>query len=223
MKKRNLLLHLPFLLFVGLQLYSSWSGERLYEYIGKPFILLWIAFYFMINCRKAPYRWMVLSAFAFSWIGNLFMMFAWKNDLFFFAGVGGFFVSQVFFILTFLHYGKGKGQGYIKRKPAWLLPFLAYLLFIYLLVRPGLEGAMKPVVLIYAISLIGMAVAALNRWELTQWRRFWLTFGGALLFVLSDSLLAYTKFIAPIPGDALIIMISYIAAQYLILRGIMKS
>jgi uncharacterized membrane protein YhhN len=35
--------------------------------------------------------------------------------------------------------------------------------------------------------------------------------------------LAYTKFIAPIPGDALIIMISYIAAQYLILRGIMKS
>jgi uncharacterized membrane protein YhhN len=58
---------------------------------------------------------------------------------------------------------------------------------------------MKPVVLIYAISLIGMAVAALNRWELTQWRRFWLTFGGALLFVLSDSLLAYTKLLRRSP------------------------
>jgi uncharacterized membrane protein YhhN len=223
MKTSNLFLHLPFLLFAGLQLFSSWTGDRLFEYIAKPFILLWIGFYFLLNTRPAPFRWMVLVAFAFSWIGDLFLMFGWKSDLFFFAGVGGFFVSQLFYILTFLYYGQGQGKGLIALKPTLILPFIAYLAVIYLLVRPGLEGAMMPVVLIYAFSLIGMAIAALNRWGLTQWRRFWLTFAGALLFVLSDSLLAYTRFISGFPKDAFIIMGSYIAAQYLIMRGILKS
>ncbi|MFO7616527.1 MAG: lysoplasmalogenase, partial [Bacteroidales bacterium] len=178
---------------------------------------------FLVNTRPAPFRWMVLAAFTFSWIGDLFLMFAWKSDLCFFAGVGGFFVSQLFYILTFLYYGQGHGQGLIARRPALMLPFLIYLAVIYLLVRPGLEGVMKPVVLVYAVSLIGMAIAALNRWGLTQWRRFWLTFAGALLFVFSDSLLAYTRFISEVPKDAFIIMVSYISAQYLIMRGILKS
>ncbi len=101
-----------------------------------------------------------------------------------------------------------------------MLPFLIYLAGIFILVNPGLEGLMKPVVLIYAFSLVGMAIAAINRYGLTASGKFWLTLSGALLFLLSDSLLAYNKFIGETTSGGFIIMLTYIAAQYLIMRGL---
>jgi uncharacterized membrane protein YhhN len=42
---------------------------------------------------------------------------------------------------------------------------------------------------------------------------------GALLFVISDSLLAINKFYKPLPFAALFIMLTYCAAQYFIVRA----
>lgn len=223
MKTRNLLLHLVFLIIVILSLYSAWTGDRTYEYIGKPMILPWIALYFLLNTPDAPHRWLVLLAFLFSWIGDLLLMFSWKNELFFFAGVGGFFLSQIAFILSFGKYNLLSGKGLIQRRPLWLLPFLVCCTGIFLLIKPGLEGPMLYVVLIYAISIIGMSIAAFNRYGLTNISAFWLAFSGSLLFIVSDSLLAYNKFITEINKGGLIVMITYIGAQYLIMLGLARS
>jgi len=41
-----------------------------------------------------------------------------------------------------------------------------------------------------------------------------------LLFLLSDSMIAFNKFNSDIPLAGFLIMITYIAAQYLIMRGL---
>jgi len=45
---------------------------------------------------------------------------------------------------------------------------------------------------------------------------------GAIFFVLSDSLLAFNKFYEAINNATFLIMITYIAAQYFIVKGILK-
>ena len=49
---------------------------------------------------------------------------------------------------------------------------------------------------------------------------FKLVFIGSLLFLLSDSMLAFNKFHSEIPLAGFLIMLTYIAAQYLIMRGL---
>jgi uncharacterized membrane protein YhhN len=45
---------------------------------------------------------------------------------------------------------------------------------------------------------------------------------GAVLFVSSDSLVAFNKFYNPLVLSSFIIMITYLIAQYLIVSGILK-
>jgi len=45
---------------------------------------------------------------------------------------------------------------------------------------------------------------------------------GSALFVLSDTFIALDKFYIPIPHNKWIVMITYIAGQYLIVRGITR-
>jgi len=45
---------------------------------------------------------------------------------------------------------------------------------------------------------------------------------GALIFMLSDTMLAINKFLEPIAYANVLIMITYIVAQYLIVSGLIK-
>lgn len=79
---------------------------------------------------------------------------------------------------------------------------------------------MKPIITIYAVSLILMSMMALNRSGRVGERSFKLVFIGSLLLLLSDSMIAFNKFHSEIPLAGFLIMLSYIAAQYLIMRGL---
>lgn len=223
MKAKSIILNLIFILIVVLELIGTMNGSKWLDYPVKPFILIWIAAYFLLMTKPQPYRWLVILAFFFSWAGDLLLMFGWKSDMFFFAGVGGFFLSQVTYIQAFRKFSIRNGKGMILQRPLWLIPFLAYLAGIYLYLYPHLSGIMKPVVALYAISLIGMSIAAFNRSVLTDPLSFRILFAGSAFFVLSDSLLAINKFATPIPNSGLLVMSTYILAQYLIMQGLILS
>jgi len=223
MKTKSVNLHLIFLVIVILELIGTVNGSKWLDYPVKPFILIWIAAYFLIMTKPQPYRWLVILAFFFSWAGDMLLMFGWKSDMFFFAGVGGFFLSQVTYIQAFRKFGISQGKELIARKPIWALPFLIYLVGIYVFLYPHLEGIMKPVVALYAMSLLGMSAAAFNRKGLMDTKSFRILFIGSVFFVLSDSLLAINKFATPIPNEGFMVMATYMLAQYLIMRGLLEG
>jgi len=216
----SLLLHLLFAVIVFVELLGRLLDNIQMEYFVKPLIMVWIALYFLLFMKKSALTIPVLIAFFFSWVGDNFLMLSGKNELFFFAGVGGFFFAQLTYIYTFTKYSEKRGKGYLRKKPWLSIFFLAYVAGMLLLLFPGLEGMMKPVITIYAISLLLMSMMALNRRGRVGSASFKLVFAGSLLFLLSDSMIAFNKFHSEIPLAGFLIMVTYIAAQYLIMRGL---
>jgi uncharacterized membrane protein YhhN len=182
--------------------------------------MIWMAVYFLIFSKKKSFTVPVLLAFFFSWVGDNFLMFSGRNELFFFAGVGGFFLAQITYIYIFTRYSEEKRKGYLRKNPLIIALFLLYVGGIYYLLLPGLEGIMKPVILVYAISLMGMSMMALNRRGRVNPSSFRFVFTGSILFLVSDSMIAINKFTTEIPLAGFWIMITYILAQYLIMRGL---
>ena len=222
MTKRNRILTLVFLLIVLVELTGRFIDNIYLEYPVKPLIMIWITVYFLLNRQKSNLLWLVISAFFFSWVGDILLMFSggYDNEMFFYAGVGGFFFAQVSYILLFLLNKENDIKGLILRNPLWLIPLLGFGVFVYWLLYPSLEGMMKVIILIYAIALVGMSIAALNRRDRVGKMSFRFVFIGSLFFLISDSLIAVNKFHAEIPLAGFIIMSTYILAQYLIMRGL---
>ena len=64
-----------------------------------------------------------------------------------------------------------------------------------------------------------MLLTVLHRWNNVSKNSFWFVLVGATLFVLSDSLIAVSKFVAPFPMSGILIMATYGIGQYLIVEG----
>lgn len=213
-------MHLLFAVIVIVELLGRLLENIQMEYFVKPLIMIWIAVYFLLAARKSSFTIPVLLAYFFSWLGDNFLMLSGKNELFFYAGVGGFFFAQLGYIFTFIRFSEKGVRGYVQRNPWISIFFLAYVGGILLILFPGLEGMMKPVITVYAISLMTMSMMALNRSGRVGAQSYKLVFIGSLLFLISDSMIAINKFYAAIPLAGFLIMITYIAAQYLIMRGL---
>ena len=219
-KNSSLYLHLIFAVIVIIELLGRLLDNIQMEYFVKPLIMIWIAIYFMLYTKKSAFTIPVLLAFFFSWVGDNLLMMSGKNELFFFAGVGGFFCAQLSYIYIFSRFSENGGKGRLQKNPWLSIFFFAYVAGMLILLFPGLEGMMKPIITIYALSLILMSMMALNRSGRVGDSSFKLVFVGSLLFLLSDSMLAFNKFHSDIPLSGFLIMLSYIAAQYLIMRGL---
>ncbi len=209
------------LVIVVVELTGRISGNIRLEYPVKPLIMIWMATYFLLHRRKPELTRPVILAFFFSWLGDILLMFSDRDDLFFFAGVGGFFLAQLTYIYIFTRFSEQGGKGYLQKNLIVGLLFIGYVAGIFYLLNPGLEGLMKPVLLIYAISLIGMSMTALNRKDRVNGKSYLLVFIGSVIFVLSDSMIALDKFYRDIPQAGFLIMLTYISAQYLIMRGLL--
>ena len=222
MKNRtSLILHLLLVIIAIVELTGRFTDNMSLEYTVKPLIMIWMAVYFLIFRKKKTFTVPVLVAFFFSWVGdNLFLG---KDELFFYAGVGGFFFAQLTYIYVFTRYSEKGGRGYLQKNMIIGLLFLAYVAGIFALLYPNMEGIMKPVILIYALSLMGMSMMALNRKGRVGDASFLPVFIGSVLFVISDSMLALNKFYAEFYQAGFWIMITYISAQYLIMRGLIRE
>jgi uncharacterized membrane protein YhhN len=64
-----------------------------------------------------------------------------------------------------------------------------------------------------------MGVTALGRYARVNMDAFSYTVIGAFVFILSDSIIGYNKFVHEIPFADSLIMIFYCTAQYMILKG----
>jgi len=218
--KTSLILHLILAVIAATELAGRLTGDIRLEYAAKPLIMIWMAVFFLVFRKNRRLTLPVLVAFFFSWTGDLFLMFSSRKEVFFFAGVGGFFLAQAAYIYLFLKYSEQNVKGYMQRFPWYGLFFAGYLAAILSLLVPRMDGVMIPVIIVYALSLIGMSMAALNRKFRVAEAGFRLVFAGSVFFVVSDSMIALNRFVAEFAQAGFLVMITYMAAQYLIMRGL---
>ena len=67
-----------------------------------------------------------------------------------------------------------------------------------------------------------MGVWAHKRRGATSASSFKLVALGAILFAISDGLIAVNKFAFPIPAERILVMSIYMTAQYLIVQGLIQ-
>lgn len=215
--------YILFIIVVVGELAGEVAGIRLFYYIFKPLIIPLIAGIFLLSSKNRfnPPASLYLWALLFSWLGDVTLMFAQTGELFFQAGLGCFLVSQVFFILFFLKIVKQSvNRPFLKRQPFWLIAYLAYALFFYLLLFNHLDMVLRVAVLFYMVALLGMSAMALNLLGIIRQAGFICVFIGSLFFIASDTMLAVNKFLVVLPLEGVLIMGTYIAAQFLIMSGL---
>lgn len=129
--------------------------------------------------------------------------------------MGFFAVAHLFFIGYFLSLGlkrKRAKEGPVKGWYFALAALFAVGLF-YLaaekIIPYAPEGVVRTGMYVYAGLIAVMMWSALMQ-------RDWMWGIGAVLFVVSDMILAFSRFVSPVPDSGFLIMVTYYAAQLLI-------
>jgi len=187
--------------------------------VFKPLLMPFLALYFF-SFKEFAFKKSVFAALFFSWLGDLFLMFQHKNELFFIVGLFSFLIAHVWYIIAF---SASINQYYLLKQKPWLLAivFIYEVIFLYLL-YPTLNDLLIPVVL-YATVICLMFIFAMLRFKNVPKQSFWVTLLGALLFVLSDSTIAINKFLYPFALAYPVIIALYAIGQYLIIKGLVRE
>ncbi len=223
---KKYLLHFLFLIiFVG-DLVGEFYQISWIDYSFKPFIMIWIAGYFLMyskNINREVVR-LALFAFLFSWLGDVLLMFSNRLPQFFILGLASFLVAQTGYVFLFRKTINLSGKKpFLKKKPYFLIFYIAYGLIVYIALFNRLDSVLRIAVFIYMSALLGMSSMALNRFGNGHPVSFSLVFAGSLLFVFSDTMIAINRFLVPVPYEGILVMSTYMVAQYLIMRGLLKQ
>lgn len=180
-------------------------------------ILILVVIQAFTKTRDTVLIW-VLFALAFSLLGDIFLLDD-KQELNFMFGLGSFLVAHVLYGISFI---KSKKQNFeiqlVYHAPIYMLLLITAAVLIFLRLRKDMGEFEFPVIL-YIFSILFMSVMALNRYRKVEFNSFWFVMLGALLFMFSDTLIAFNKFDRPFDLAGVSIMSTYILAQGLIVYG----
>jgi len=189
--------------------------------LTKPLIVLMLIAHYVTHAQTRSKTFLV--ALIFCLMGDVMLMFTDKNELFFMGGLMAFLVGHILYIITYRqHQQAGMGEELLStQKIRFALPVVLAGTGLITVLYSSLGDLQIPV-LIYAVVLMVMVITALNRYGKTTVVSYWQVLLGAILFMISDSLLAINKFLHPFYAASLAVMITYMTAQYFIVKGILS-
>lgn len=190
----------------------------LIHFIAKPLIMLFlIGFYLSVATNRSM---TFVPALFFCWAGDVLLLFPTKGEVYFILGLVAFLAGHVLYILSYREFRWVDKQNELlsTQKIRFSFPIVLAGTGLVVVLFPTLGGLRIPV-LFYAVVLMLMVMTALFRYGRTSVASFWLVFAGAALFMTSDSLLAINKFYSSFPYSGPAVMLTYILAQLMIVRG----
>ena len=189
---------------------------------SKPVLMISLIGWFASSTSRAahPAYFLIAWALFFAWLGDVFLMFQTSQPTFFIFGLGAFLISHLFYIVINrkLRIDQNADSSNKPRLARYNFFLLLICLSLITVLQPNLSEMVVPVV-IYAFTITFMTISAMHRYGKTNNSSFWMVMIGALLFMISDSTIALNKFMEPIPYARIIIMITYITAQFMIVKG----
>jgi uncharacterized membrane protein YhhN len=187
------------------------------EYAAKPLTLL--ALVIAAAAADLPdIKGWVVAALVFGLLGDIGLMLSADDDrppdLPFLLGLGSFLLGHICYLIAFARYGL---HGWQLVAGVLVVGGSAVLLLPRVLSGARRVGGTKlaSVVAIYAAALSAVAVLAVGTAAVA-------TAVGGLLFLASDSLIAWVRFVRAVPHGSLAIIVSYHLAQALILIGLVS-
>lgn len=215
--KTNVILFL-FLIAAGAQLFACVPPIRArLRYATKLLLMPLLALWLLFATNPTPHA--ITLGLLCGFLGDLLLLAAAKKSFFFVVGSSFFAAGHALYAVYFLtHLGAAPRFGLIA------FGALLYALYIALLLRRLRKGeiggkmqvlAASYLAVISFMSLCAFLFAVTNG---SIWH--WMVFAASLLFLFSDSVLAYDKYYKKLKFRYLIVMSTYILAQAGITFGV---
>jgi len=200
----------------AIEIATEITESRAWHVRSKPLLVLLVIALFLVRTyrSKGTTKTLVLVSLFFSWVGDVLLMYKERVSWSFLGGLLAFLIAHIFLIAAY----RMGSEGRFQLSFFIFVPVIGYGVVLYSILAPHL-GTMHIPVAVYAVVLLSMFVAALERRHRVSQESFWWAFGGSICFVLSDSILAWHSFVQPSVVARVLLMTLYIAAQYAIARG----
>ncbi|MDH3321919.1 MAG: lysoplasmalogenase [Flavobacteriaceae bacterium] len=188
-------------------------NNSLMQMIFKPMIILSLMalYYFSAENKNNWY----LLALAFSFLGDVLLMD--KNNLFLF-GIASFLITQIIFIVIIV---KQMERPSAFHKYLYAFLFVNYIVYLLNLLKPNLGELFYPVT-VYGVTIAVFGLVATLNYVTKRTKPALVLMLGAGLFIASDSMIALNKFHEEKTYYPMAIMVTYVLAQYLIYRFMVK-
>ena len=194
--------------------------------LTKPALISTLALWFWVSSTKhsGKIRNLFLLGLVMSISGDVFLMF--KGPSPFLLGLSSFLIAHLFYIISFYHI-PSFNKGLVFKYPLSALPVVLFLGIFLTIVFPNVPNTLRIPVLIYSLVIALMVVSAINVGKRTSPIAARTILIGAVLFLLSDSILACEKFEVFSLDKAVIlrltVMTTYLTGQYFLARGMLKA
>ena len=190
----------------ALTIWAKKTSRKKLEYIFKTLTMIFIIASAVLNDANSfsNYKILILGGLLFSLIGDVLLI----EKSRFIYGLGSFFVAHLFYIAAFL-------PNVSNVNLVWLPVFAIYAVILLSLIWSGL-GKLKFPVIFYSLVIAAMGFCAVQSYFQAPTFSTFYAMLGALLFMASDSILAFDKFKYPLKFAGFWILSTYFSAQWLI-------
>lgn len=180
-------------------------------FIFKPFILLSLLFLYSHSVHTRN-KWYAM-ALIFSFFGDVFLLYSGENVFKF--GLGFFLIAHLLFITIVV---KRIKKVTLLNSFLAIIPFTIVLFLLLFILKGSLKELFVPVI-VYGIVICLFGAVSFIDFLNTKSKKALLMFIGSVVFIASDSVLAINKFYFTALIFQVIVMVTYITAQYLIYRS----
>ncbi len=199
----------PFIVVSVVQVVAIAVGSDALVQVTKPLLMPALAIAVVLARLGSRFTLgvgLLLLAIGLSWLGDLALMA--PGDLWFVVGLGSFLLAHIAYLVLFVRIG---GFG---RPRAWAIVYAVWFVVFLAVIIPGLGSLVVPVVL-YGLVLGAMAGAATRVSAHVA--------AGAAVFVVSDTILALSRFLPAvvIPAHDVLTMLTYCVGQGVIAAGVL--
>lgn len=217
MRRQQLFLSLM-ILATAVNVWGQITGEFTLAAISKIIIIPALAACVLTEGNPSK---IYLLALFFSWLGDSFLI--PEGTVYFALGIGSFWITQLLYCRLMLTELNESFFTQLRKKNTlgYGIVLLAYLLGMLLLITPALNELKLPVAL-YATTLcctgyLGICCALKSKLPTAK-----LLAIGCVLFIVSDSMIAFDAFYFKAKTFGFWIMATYVPAQYLISRHLAR-
>ncbi|MBS9781176.1 MAG: lysoplasmalogenase [Gammaproteobacteria bacterium] len=209
---------LNYLFFIILlaDIFAIVTGNHGLQIVFKPLLMIVLGIHYRLSVARVNKLFVLALCFAF--IGDVLLLFD-SNVTYFLGGIASFLVMHLFYIGIFSTFLQKKSLPVFAKG---IVPFLCYFSVILLLIFNQLNELLIPV-LVYGgvISLFG-TVCLVNYVQKQSTDNRWLLI-GAVLFIISDSLIAINRFYLPHLVFEVLIITLYAISQWIICWFMVKN
>ncbi len=184
-------------------------------YIFKPLIIFSLLFLYVFSLPKRI-KWYVM-ALELSFFGDVLLLFS--GELFFMGGLVSFLMAHFLFIKIVI--SRIKEVNFLKALFS-AIPFLAVFGLLIFTLKDSLHEMLASVV-IYGLTIATFGAVSFFDFLNTKSKKSLLMLFGAVVFMISDSLLAINKFYNPAHILEVFVMVTYVLAQYLIFMSMISE